>query len=113
MYSAASDPFLFKEPVGLCRKPSQKHRASGTQLAPFVAAEVSSDLQQQRLCLANVARAAAVELAEDMPTAYPASLRSQLFSLFSEWSTDASPGMKLGEDRSRRLGVETLMSSRT
>ena len=61
-------------------------------------AEVSSDLQQQRLCLATVARAAAVELAEAMPTAYPASLRSQLFSLFSEWSTDASPGMKLGED---------------
>jgi hypothetical protein len=63
-----------------------------------MATEVSSDLQQQRLCLAVVARAAAVELAEAMPSAYPASLRSQLFSLFSEWSTDASPGMKLGEE---------------
>lgn len=61
-----------------------------------VPAEVSADLQQQRLCLATVARAAAVELSEAMPGAFPASVRSQLFSLFSEWSMDASPGMKSG-----------------
>jgi hypothetical protein len=59
---------------------------------------VSADLQQQRLCLAIVARMTAVQLAEALPTAYPASIRSQLFSLFSEWSMDASPGMKSGEE---------------
>ena len=61
-------------------------------------AEVSADLQQQRLCLTDVARVTALQLAEEMPAAFPATMRSQLFNLFSEWSMDASPGMKSGED---------------
>lgn len=78
--------------------------SSDVQHANAMPAEVSSDLQQQRLCLATVARSTAVELAEAMPTTCPASIRSQLFSLFSEWSMDASPGMNSGEDMSAMPG---------
>lgn len=71
-----------------------------------VASEVSAELQQLRLCLAVLAQAAAVQLAEAMPAAFPAGMRSQLFSLFSEWSMDASPGMRTGSYRAEvRRGI--------
>lgn len=67
---------------------------------------MSAELQQLRLCLAVLARAAAVQLAEAMPAAFPAGMRSQLFSLFSEWSMDASPGMRTGAHRVTLCGSE-------